>query len=452
MKLRLHNTLSGQIEDFVPIDENNVRMYVCGPTVYDRAHLGNARPAVAFDILYRILKKLYKNVTYVRNITDIDDKIYKASVEKNIAISALTKQTISMYHDDIATLNVLPATIEPKATEHIADMIEFIEKLVINGNAYVVNGHVYFDVNSSKDYGQLSKKNMEDLISGARVEVAEHKKNPLDFVLWKPIDDRFNFGWDSPWGKGRPGWHIECSAMSRKYLGETFDIHGGGADLIFPHHENEIAQSCALTHRKCMTNYWVHNGHLNINGQKMSKSLGNFLTVNELLRNFNGEVLRLAFLSTHYRAPMNFSFDGLKQAKNLLDRWYTALRGIEITATNEIFSDVFETLLDDMNTPKAISILCAKIDELNKTKNAEFAGIFVNTCQTMLGIMQTKICDWFCCVDREKQAWIDEKIQERDIAKKNKDFAKADAIRSELLQNCVVIEDTKNGTIWKLKK
>jgi len=452
MKLRIHNTLSGKIEDFFPIDKNNVRMYVCGPTVYDRAHLGNARPAVVFDILYRILQTLYKKVTYVRNITDIDDKIYKASIEKNIAISDLTKKTTAMYHDDMAELNVLPVTIEPKATEHISDMIEFIKNLVINGKAYVANnGHVYFDINLSQDYGQLSKKNMEDLLSGARIEISENKKNPLDFVLWKPIDERFNFGWDSPWGTGRPGWHIECSAMSKKYLGEIFDIHGGGADLIFPHHENEIAQSCALTHQRHMANYWIHNGHLNIEGQKMSKSLGNFLTVNELLKDFSGEVIRLAFLSTHYRSPMNFSFEGLKQAKNLLDRWYTALRGIEITSTNKIFDDVFDALLDDMNTPKAISILCAKIDEINKTRSSEFSGIFVNTCQKLLGIMQIKICDWFCCVDSNKHAWIESKIQERAVAKQNKDFATADAIRAELLENCIAIEDTKNGTIWKLK-
>lgn len=452
MKLRLHNTLSGRIEDFIPIDKDNVRMYACGPTVYARAHLGNARPAVVFDTLYRILQKLYQNVTYVRNITDIDDKIYKAAIERNVAISDLTKQTTAMYHDDMAALNVLPVTIEPKATEHIADMIEFIKDLVTNGNAYVVNGHVYFNVSLSKNYGQLSKKNMDAMLSGARVEISGNKHNPLDFVLWKPIDEKFNFGWESPWGKGRPGWHIECSAMSKKYLGETFDIHGGGADLIFPHHENEIAQSCAITHKKHTANYWIHNGHLNIDGQKMSKSLGNFLTVNELLKDFNGEVIRLAFLSTHYRAPMNFSFESLKQAKNRLDRWYNALRGIEIVSTNAIFDDVFEALLDDMNTPRAISILCSKIDEINKTKNSEFAGIFVNTCQKLLGIMQTKICDWFCCVDSKKHAWIEAKIHERDIAKQSKDFAKADAIRAELLQNCIMIEDTKDGTIWKLKK
>ncbi len=452
MELRIYNTLSRKIEEFVPIDKKHVKMYVCGPTVYDRAHLGNARPAVVFDVLYRVLLTLYPKVTYVRNITDVDDKIYKASMEKNIKISDLTAQTIAMYHADMAALNVLPVSIEPKATEHITDMIEFIDNLIYAGNAYVSNGHVYFDINSFKNYGQLSKKNMDDLISGSRVEISENKKNSLDFVLWKPVDKKFNLGWDSPWGKGRPGWHIECSAMSKKYLGEVFDIHGGGADLIFPHHENEIAQSCALTHQKIMANYWIHNGHLNINGEKMSKSLGNFLTVNKLLQNFKGEVIRLALLNTHYRAPMNFSIEALKQARDILNRWYTALREIEMIPTKKIFDDVFAALLKDMNTPQAISILCAKVNELNKTKDAEFAGIFVNTCQQLLGIMKTKVCEWFCCIDSKKRAWIAQKIQERNEAKNRKDFSKADAIRFELFQNCIVIEDTKNGTIWKIKK
>ena len=451
MKLKLYNTLSGKLEEFNPIDENNIRMYVCGPTVYDRAHLGNARPAVVFDTLYRILQKLYGNVTYVRNITDVDDKIYKAASEKNISIKELTEETTKMYHADMEALGVLPVTIEPKATEHIKDIIKFIEGLVSEGNAYVSNNHVYFDVSSFKDYGKLSKKNMEDLISGARVEISESKRNPLDFVLWKPIDERFNLGWDSPWGVGRPGWHIECSAMSRKYLGEIFDIHGGGADLIFPHHENEIAQTCALTRKNKMANFWIHNGHLNINGTKMSKSLGNFLTVHELLEKFDGEVIRLTFLMTHYAAPMNFSFDGLSQAKNILDRWYNSVRNLKIQRTPEIFQDVFETLLDDMNTPKAISILSSKVDEINRSQNLEFASIFVNTCQTILGIMKKSADDWFCCVDCEKKDWIEKKIQERQDAKKSRDYAKADAIRNELSRCGILIEDTKDGTTWKTK-
>ena len=451
MNLKLYNTLSGKVEEFVPLDENNVRMYVCGPTVYDRAHIGNARPAVVFDILFRVLKKLYKKVTYVRNITDVDDKIYKAALEKNISIKELTEETTKMYHEDMAALGVLPVTVEPKATEHIKDIIEFIEGLIDSGNAYLSNGHVYFDVSSFKDYGKLSKKNLDDLISGARIEVSEFKKNPLDFVLWKPIDERFNFGWKSPWGIGRPGWHIECSVMSRKYLGETFDIHGGGADLIFPHHENEIAQSCSLNHKPIMANFWIHNGHLNINGSKMSKSLGNFLTINELLKKFNGETLRLAFLMTHYSAPINFSCDGLNQANNILCRWYNSIRNLKIQQTDEIFQDVFEALLDDMNTPKAISILSSKVDEINKTQNLETASVFVNTCQDLLGIMKTPANEWFCDICSEEKKWIEKKIEERNGAKKSKDYAKADAIRNELSARGILIEDSKDGTTWKTK-
>lgn len=450
MNLKLYNTLSGKLEEFNPIDPNHIKMYVCGPTVYDRAHLGNARPAVVFDVLYRILKKIYKKVTYVRNITDVDDKIYKTALEKKIDIFDLTKKTIEMYHEDVGSLNVLPVDIEPLATEHIFDMISFIEKLVHNKNAYVSNGHVYFDVSSFKNYGALSKKNMDDLISGARIEVSEFKKNPLDFVLWKPIDENFNFGWDSPWGKGRPGWHIECSAMSLRYLGENFDIHGGGIDLVFPHHENEIAQSCAINCEKTMANYWVHNGHLNINGVKMSKSLGNFFTVNELLKKFDGEVIRMAFLMSHYRSPQNFSLDSLNQAKNILDRWYNAIRDIKFDKTEKISHDVFEALIDDMNTPKAISILCEMVDRINKESDkTEIASIFVNTCQSILGIIMKDPKDWFCCVEDCKKCWIEEKIKERNEAKKSKDYAKADSLRSELLEKGIIIEDTKDGTTWK---
>ena len=367
--------MSRSVEEFVPIDRNNVRMYVCGPTVYSRAHLGNARPAVVFDVLHRILRKIYANVKYVRNITDVDDKIYKAAIAENISISELTNKTVKQYHEDIASLNVLPVTIEPRATEHISEIIKFIQILLAEQKAYISNNHVYFDINSAKNYGKLSRKKLDELISGARVDISANKKNPLDFVLWKPTDEQFNFGWDSPWGKGRPGWHIECSAMSKKYLGEVFDIHGGGADLVFPHHENEIAQSCALTHQERMANYWIHNGHLTVNGTKLSKSLGNYVTVNELLQRFDGEVIRFAFLMSHYRSSINFSIDMLNQAKNILDRWYTALETSEFIPTEEVFSDVTGALLDDMNTPKAISILHNKIDEINKTHDGTLANI-----------------------------------------------------------------------------
>ena len=451
MKLRLYNTLSRSVEEFVPIDRNNVRMYVCGPTVYSRAHLGNARPAVVFDVLHRILRKIYANVKYVRNITDVDDKIYKAAIAENISISELTNKTVKQYHEDIASLNVLPVTIEPRATEHISEIIKFIQILLAEQKAYISNNHVYFDINSAKNYGKLSRKKLDELISGARVDISANKKNPLDFVLWKPTDEQFNFGWDSPWGKGRPGWHIECSAMSKKYLGEVFDIHGGGADLVFPHHENEIAQSCALTHQERMANYWIHNGHLTVNGTKMSKSLGNYVTVNELLQRFDGEVIRFAFLMSHYRSSINFSIDMLNQAKNILDRWYTALETSEFIPTEEVFSDVTGALLDDMNTPKAISILHNKIDEINKTHDGTLANIFTNTCRSLLGIMQVRGQDWFRNVDENTRIWITEQIKLRNIAKEQRNFVEADTIRDELLRKGIIIEDTKDGTTWKVK-
>ncbi len=456
MKLRLYNTLSGKLEDFDPIDPNHVRMYVCGPTVYDRAHIGNARPAVVFDVLYRLLRHMYPKVTYVRNITDIDDKIYKAAQEKGVSIQELTLNTTRMYHDDMSALNVLDVDVEPKATEHVPDIIKFIENLIRNGKAYVSDGHVYFSVESYAEYGKLSKKNTDDLLSGARIEVSESKRNPLDFVLWKPIDERFNFGWDSPWGKGRPGWHIECSVMSSKYLGRTFDIHGGGIDLVFPHHENEIAQSCVIDPEKPMAMYWIHNGHLNVNGVKMSKSLGNFFTVNELLQKYDGEVIRLSFLMTHYSAPQNFSHEALDMAKNILDRWYNAIRfqvsDNDIVQSEEIHEEVLDALKDNLNTPKAISILSNIVDEINKAR--EKSGIalkFVSTCRKLLGIMQKTPEQWFCEIqDLEFTKWIENKIKERCIAKQNKNYAEADKIRTELLNKGIAIEDTKDGkTIWK---
>lgn len=449
MNLKLYNTYSASTEVFKPIDPGHVRMYVCGPTVYDRAHIGNARPAVVFDVLYRVLKTLYKKVTYVRNITDIDDKIYKAALEKNISISELTEQTTKMYHEDILKLNVLPVDIEPRATEHIHDMIRFVEELIKDGNAYVSNNHIYFDVSSFSDYGKLSKKNKEDLIAGARIEISEFKRSPLDFVLWKPIDETFNFGWDSPWGKGRPGWHLECSVMSHKYLGKTFDIHGGGIDLVFPHHENEIAQSCAHNHTERMANYWIHNGHLNINGVKMSKSLGNFFTVHELLEKYNGEVIRFAFLMTHYTSPINFTFDLLTQAKNILTRWYCKFRNFQFDGSEEIDNEVLEALLDNLNTPKAISILNSRLDTLCKSQDSQMASKFINTCRKLLGVMELDPKDWFCQVEATKCAWIEEKIKERNEAKKQKDYQKADSIRDELKAEGILIEDTKSGTIWK---
>ena len=456
MQLKIYNTLSRKIETFVPIDANNIRMYVCGPTVYDRAHIGNARPAVVFDMLYRILKKLYPKVVYVRNITDIDDKIYQAALAKNISISDLTQEMTTFYHNDIAALSVLPVDIEPYATHHIDDMIKLIEKLVANKNAYCLNKHVFFDVDSFEHYGNFSKKNQDEQISGARVAVDDMKKNPKDFVLWKPIDDNFAIGWESPWGCGRPGWHIECSAMSLKYLGEVFDIHGGGIDLIFPHHENEIAQSCAISNTKTMAKYWIHNGHLNVSGVKMSKSLGNVKTIQDLLQKFDGEVIRLAFLMSHYAAPMNFSENILENAKNILDRWYGAIRELDVAFDDAEVSDhVFENLLNDMNSPAAICALHEMVDKVNKasdlSEKKKIASLFVNTCRNIFGLLLKSTNDWFCTCDDSEKQWIEEQIVRRAEYKKAKNFAKADDVRNVLLQRNILIEDTKDGTIWKNK-
>ena len=325
MTLYVTNTMSRKKEKFEPLDPNNVRMYVCGPTVYDRAHIGNARPIIVFDTLYRLLKQLYPKVTYVRNITDVDDKIIKRSQESGEPINVITEKTAKFFHDDIAELNALPPDIEPRATQHIAEMIALVQKLIDNGYAYEAEGHVLFSVAKMKNYGRLSGRSMDEMIAGARVEVAPYKRDAADFILWKPSDDT-QPGWDSPWGRGRPGWHLECSAMSSKYLGETFDIHGGGQDLIFPHHENEIAQSCCAFGHDFYAKYWMHNGHLMVNGEKMSKSLGNFFTIREILDQVPGEAFRLYALGTHYHQPLNWMPEGLKQAKQTMDRFYTALR------------------------------------------------------------------------------------------------------------------------------
>ena len=434
MELRLYNTLSRKTDIFLPIDANNIKMYVCGPTVYDRAHIGNARPAVVFDVLYRMLKTMYPNVTYVRNITDVDDKIYKRATEKNVSIAALTEQTIEMYHADMSALNVLPPTIEPCATHHIQEIIDFIQSLLNNGFAYIADNHVYFDVSMFKDYGKLSNKNINELISGARISVSKHKRNQLDFVLWKPKDSNFDVGWDSPFGVGRPGWHIECSAMSKKYLGDVFDIHGGGIDLVFPHHENEIAQSCALSGKQNMANYWLHNGHVTVNGTKMSKSAGNFVTINELLNKYDGESIRLSLLMTQYSSPLNFSESLLQQAKNILEKW-KKLAVFEECDT--ISASVFESLSNNLNTPQAIA------EMHNVFKNNP--KVATNTAQKLLGIL-TQIKE-----ARVDETWINKMIQKRNTAKANKDYATADSIRTELAQNNIIIDDTPNGTAWKIK-
>src|SRR5215467_10948534 len=356
MSLVVYNTLSREKERFVPIDPAHVRLYVCGPTVYDYVHIGNARPVVAFDVLYRLLKRRYPRVTYVRNITDIDDRIIVRAADNKESIEALTGRTGDAYRGDMRRLGALAPDHEPRATQYVGQMVALIQKLVDRGHAYAAEGHVLFSVPSMPDYGRLSRRTRDELIAGARVEVAPYKKDPADFVLWKPATDA-QPGWPSPWGRGRPGWHIECSAMSGTLLGETFDIHAGGLDLIFPHHENEIAQSRSAFGHAIMAKYWMHNGFLNISGEKMSKSLGNFFTVHELLDQYPGEVIRLLLLSAHYRQPLDFTHEGLVQAKATLDRWYGALRGRDVPAATAVPPPVEEALADDLNTPLAISAI-----------------------------------------------------------------------------------------------
>jgi len=456
MTLHIYNTLTREKEVFKPINPDNVGMYVCGPTVYDFAHIGNARPVIVFDVLYRLLKTLYPKVTYVRNITDVDDKINAKARETGEDIRTITERTAAMFHQDMAALNAGNPDIEPRATEHIAEMIEMIERLIENGNAYEADGHVLFNVPSMPNYGQLSRRNMDDMIAGARVEVASYKKDPADFVLWKPSDEDTP-GWDSPWGRGRPGWHIECSAMSRKYLGDTFDIHGGGHDLVFPHHENEIAQSCCANKTEKYATYWMHNGHLMVEGEKMSKSLGNFFTVHDLLEEVPGEALRFYMLSAQYRSPFDFTKEGVREAKTTLDRFYTALRqNADVVADDVAAPDRFlEALKDDLNTPLAISILHETLSSFNKTPTSQTKGELL-ACAEILGILQQDVEGWFTQntgagsseVDADQ---ISRMIEERKNAKANKDFATADKIRDDLDAMGVVLEDGPGGTSWKLK-
>lgn len=444
--LRLFDSFSKEKIDFSPINPNNVRLYVCGPTVYDLIHLGNARPLVVFDVLYRLLRYTYSRVTYVRNITDIDDKIMARAKERGIDIQTLTVQTTEDFHRDALALGTLSPDFEPKATEYVDGMIAMIEGLIEQGFAYAVDGHVLFRVKSYGAYGSLSKLPKQDLEDGARVEVATYKEDPKDFILWKP-SDADQVGWESPWGRGRPGWHIECSVMSSALLGQTFDIHGGGVDLIFPHHENEMAQSCCFHSTPKMVNVWMHNGHLQVNGEKMSKSLGNFFTVRELLEKTPGEVIRYAFLNTHYRQPMDFSHDKLAQAHNNMNRFYLAMRGFDSVEPGVPFDDFIEALHDDMNTPLALSVLHEKITELNRTKNSNVAAR-LKACFNLLGLLQHQTREWFSGdIDVER---IEKSIEERAQARQTKDFIRADEIRKSLEAQRVTLEDTANGTLWRV--
>jgi len=450
MSLRITNTLSRQKEEFVPVDPEHIRFYVCGPTVYDYAHIGNARPVVVFDVLYRLLKQLYPRVTYVRNITDVDDKIIDASQKSGDDIGEITTRFADIFRADMGALNALPPDVEPRATDHIAEMLAMIECLLASDHAYEAEGHVLFNVAAMEDYGKLSRHSRDELIAGARVEVAPYKRDPADFVLWKPSSDD-QPGWDSPWGRGRPGWHLECSAMSAKHLGETFDIHGGGQDLIFPHHENEIAQSVCSHGGAPFVKYWMHNGYLTVDGEKMSKSLGNFHTVHDLLDRTPGEAIRLALLSAHYRQPLDFSLRALDEAKNALDRFYTALRAaVGTEASNGDAAGVQAALEDDLNTPQAIAELHGLVSELNKNPaDGAIKGALLSG-GAMLGLLQQDPDDWFKQGAGDiDEAEIEALIEERVAARAAKDFAESDRIRDELAAAGIVLEDGAGGTTWK---
>ena len=450
--LRIHNTLTREKEEFKPIDANNVRMYVCGPTVYDYAHIGNARPVVVFDTLYRLLKRHYPHVTYARNITDVDDKIMAKAKQTGETIEAITTKTAQAYHDDMGALNALRPDVEPLCTQHIPQMIAMIETLIAKGNAYVVEGHVLFNVPSMPDYGQLSRRPRDELIAGARVEVTPYKKDAADFVLWKPSTPD-QVGWESPWGRGRPGWHIECSAMAKEHLGTTFDIHGGGLDLIFPHHENEIAQSRCSHGGAPLANYWMHNGFLTLNNDKMSKSIGNILTVHELLKKYPGEAIRFALLMAQYRQPLDFSYDLLDHTKTALDGWYLALRNVEAKkrVPTKVPEAVEVSLLDDLNTPIAFTVMY-ELARRVRAGDEVAVGEFLASGHA-LGLLQQEPEAWFkwqpAGQSGPTDAEIEAQIAARVAAKKAKNFAESDRIRDALKAQGVILEDSAAGTTWR---
>ncbi len=460
-KLKIYNTLTRKKEVFIPLNSEAVGLYVCGPTVYDFAHIGNARPVVVFDVLTRLLRQMYPKVTYVRNITDVDDKINAASAASGEPIDVITQRTTQAYNEDMAALGALPPDVAPRATHHIPEMIQMIQLLILKGHAYESQGHVLFNVATDPQYGQLSKRNRDELIAGARVEIAPYKKDPADFVLWKP-SDATTPGWESPWGRGRPGWHIECSAMGEKYLGKTFDIHGGGIDLAFPHHENELAQSCCANGTEYLARYWMHNGHLTVDGEKMSKSLGNFFTVRDLLKDYSGEVLRLFLLMSHYRQPIDLTKALLDQSKAILDRFYGALRLAfahtreTLLFEGEMHHQVREALFDDLNIPMALTALheiTAQIyKEIHLERRVELAHV-LKASGAILGILQQDPEIW--CKGRGGDSMgISEKeilslIEQRNEARKVKDFAKSDDIRCFLEEKNIILEDGASGTTWR---
>jgi len=447
--LIVFNTLSNKKEKFVPISVNKVSMYVCGPTVYDFPHIGNARPLVVFDVLYRLLRTLYgkKKVTYVRNITDIDDKIIESSKRNKKSIKDLTETITKSFHEDCRYLNCLNPTFEPKATEHIREMIDMVSKLLKNKHAYESEKHVYFSVSSYKKYGALSNKNSEQLVAGSRVEISKYKKDPLDFVLWKPSSND-DPGWDSPWGRGRPGWHLECSVMSEKFLGKEFDIHGGGLDLIFPHHENEIAQSCCANKTKNFANYWLHNGFVTFDKEKMSKSIGNIVAIKKLRENVNGEVVRLALLSSHYKQPLDWNEKLIRESQNTLNKWYDQF---EKNNTEELKEDVLKPLQEDLNTPEYIAKLHNLFDESLKGNKSSKVK-FLSACN-QIGLLEDKKAweNFKKSKVKIEESFINQKIKDRNEARKKENYKLADTIRKELEDNGVIIEDKQDKTTWKYK-
>ena len=445
--LQITNSLSRKKEVFKPINPKKISLYACGPTVYDNPHVGNARSLVVFDVLFRVLRSLYdNNVTYVRNITDVDDKIIDASKKQKKKINEITEEITKIFHENCKSLNCLEPSVEPKATNHIKEMVEMTSSLISKGFAYENKGNVYFNIKSFKDYGKLSNKNLDELKAGYRIETSDLKKNLMDFVLWKPSVDE-DPGWESPWGRGRPGWHLECSVMSEKYLGKKFDIHGGGLDLIFPHHENEIAQSRCNNNTSSFANYWIHNGFLTINKEKMSKSLGNIITISDAVKKYSGQVVRLALLSAHYSQPLDWNDDLLNNQKSILNKWYNLYSDKQ--DYNSIIDDI---LLDDLNTPGFI----AKIHELYNAaiKGDEKKKIEFNQACRFLGLFSETKKDWESFKKSKikvSESYILKKIEERTVAKNKGNFSLADKIRDELLSEGILIEDQKGKTIWKFK-
>ena len=456
MPLTLYNTLTRRKEPFEPLDPQQVRLYVCGPTVYDRAHIGNARAYVVFDVLYRVLRQTYgrEHVRYVRNITDIDDKINAAARNNGEPIAALTARTTAAFHEDMAALGNLPPDVEPRATEHILQMIAMIEQLLASGHAYVAEGHVLFTVASDRHYGQLSRRSRDEMIAGARVEVAPYKRDPADFVLWKPSNEDLP-GWGSPWGRGRPGWHLECSAMSETHLGETFDIHGGGQDLIFPHHENEIAQSTSAHAGRPFVRYWIHNGFLTDEGAKMSKSLGNIRTVRELLDEAPGEAIRLALLTAHYRDPLDWTNERLRQARQTLDRFYRALT-LPADAVFERSGEAQQAVLpvrqaleDDLNTPLALTHLHELAGAINRTSSDAERSALQRALETggqLMGLLGQSPLGWLQGSAKADAERIEQRIAARAAARRQRRFAEADRIRAELGKEGIILEDKPDGT------